>query len=143
MQITNLVGRTGWWVFVIAQFTAELAMPSFGGAYVPLTDAGDFDGIENSFATSNAFTTVSFVALFVTVLAAVARAIIVRRLWLGIAVVAAPMVGGSLIIWALDHLAVGSVPSLSRLAVFAIVLLGVAIREFADRACQPFAIGEE
>ena len=143
MQIAKLIGHAGWWVFVIAQFMAELAMPSFSGAYVPYTDADDFDGIENSFAASNVFTTVSFIAILVTVLAAVTRAIVVRRLWVGIVVVAAPVVGGALILWALDHHAVGSAPSLSALVVFVLVLLGIAIRELADRAGQSFAVGEE
>lgn len=153
MQITKATGRAAWWVFVVARLMSELglALPSaprryadyLGGgsgwtAYSPLPYADD--GWHDPFAQANVLTTVWLVALLVTVVAAVAQATLARRLWRGVATVAAPVLGGLIILWSLAHrdgyLGVGG-PQLPTLAVFVLVLIGIAVRELGSRLDVP------
>ncbi|MCF8569467.1 hypothetical protein L5G32_04215 [Gordonia sp. HY002] len=122
-----MIGRAGWWVFVIAQLMAALAMPT-SGVSVRYSDAQGVDVIGGSFTDSNALTSISFAALAVTVIAALVHAVIVRRPSVGIVVVAAPVVGGALILWTLDH-TTGVDPRVPKIAAFALILLAVATRE--------------
>ncbi|GAA1092729.1 hypothetical protein [Tsukamurella spumae] len=76
--------------------------------------------------------------LVVTVAAAVVQSVLVRRWWRGVATVAAPVIGGLIILWALAHrdgyLGVDG-PRLPILVVFVLVLVGVGVgvREIGSR----------
>lgn len=149
MRIAAVTGHVAWWVFVVARLMSELGMSIPGGssrywtmvtsdpgwtAYTPLTDANG--AWRDPFAEANVLTTVWLAALVVTVVAAVVQAALVRRLWRGLAAVAAPVIGGAIILWALAHrdgyLGVSG-PQLPILVVFVLVLVGVAVRELGSR----------
>ncbi|MCF8611680.1 hypothetical protein L5G28_16160 [Gordonia sp. HY285] len=137
LQVAKFTGSSAWWVFVVAQLMAELAMPPSGApvrysdaSYTPMTSVSDVTG--DLFTTSNTLASISIAALAVTVIAALAHAVIVRRLFACVVIVIAPIVGGALILWTLDS-GVGDSPRLSTFAAFALVLLGVAIREIGSR----------
>ncbi|MBY4569895.1 hypothetical protein [Gordonia sihwensis] len=72
---------------------------------------------------------ISLIALAVTVAAGVVQAVLSRRLLVGVIAVAAPVVGGVLVLWALYHRtgAAGAV-QLSSLSVFALILTAAAVR---------------
>lgn len=148
-RIATVAGHVAWWVFVVARLMSELGLTLPGAprryadylgedtgwtAYSPLTYADS--GWRDPFAQANVLTTIWLAALVVTVLAAVVQAVIVRRLWRGVATVAAPVIGGLIILWSLAHrdgyLGVNG-PQLPILVVLVLVLIGVAVRELGSR----------
>lgn len=142
MQITKWIGTASWWVFVVARLVGEMGEPVAGTsrdfvgflrvgggwtAYTPLTDAVATRNVDT--AAPNALMLISLIALAVTVAAGVVQAVLSRRLLVGVIAVAAPVVGGVLVLWALYHRtgAAGAV-QLSSLSVFALILTAVAVR---------------
>jgi len=147
MRIARVIGHVGWWVFVLgAVFTRFVQPIGFGPrryadylstedhgwtAYLPLTD----DVFDDRFAEANIFATVTLVAAVVVLLAAITEAVLGRRLVTGLLTIAAPLVGGALVFL----VARGGIDSaqLRPVILFALALLGVAIREVWSRALAP------
>lgn len=148
--IARVVGHTAWWAFVITQVmkdaSATTGLPNRYRAYLPLTDAGwtaytPLQSSPSGFTDANVLAAVSVAMLLLCVAAAIVEAIISRQWLTGLATVAAPAVGGALVIvgvqaqygevwtnvWLRPSLAVG------------LVLLGVAVREVWARGFTPAA----
>ncbi|MGV0771775.1 hypothetical protein [Mycobacterium syngnathidarum] len=154
------VGHVSWWVFVIGGLTAE--MNSFGltrrytdcssesifgvglgqsdvgwVACEPLTDQPP-SPMTDFFSSVNAVASVAAAAVAVTVIAAVVEAFAVSRWPAGVATILTPIFGSALILITLHyrHAAAGG-PELNIIAVFVLVLLGVAVREMWSRVWAP------
>lgn len=147
MRIAKATGHVAWWVFVVARLMSELGSPVNGSprryanypmdsgwtAYAPLTDLSSSSG-RDMFVTSNVLSTIAIAALVVTVVAAIVVALKDHRLWPGLATVAAPVVGGVVVLWSLEQRGfVDGGRDLPLLVVFVLVLLGIAIRELGSR----------
>lgn len=93
---------------------------------------------------ANVLSAITVAALAVTLIAAVVEAVVGRQWLAEVGTVLAPVVGAAIILTALyeraGHLGGGSL-ALPLLVVFALVLLGVAIREVWSRVLQPRVIG--
>lgn len=158
-RVARIVGDSSWWVFVVARLMAEinsfgiprryadydeaifgvgLGHSDFGWtAYEPLTDRAP-SPVTDFFYSVNLVSSVTIVALVVTVIAAVVEAVAVGRWPAGVATILTPVAGAGVILTALYYrsgLAGGPQPSLA--AVFVLVLLGVAIRETWSRVWAP------
>ncbi|MFT4086476.1 MAG: hypothetical protein QM658_04870 [Gordonia sp. (in: high G+C Gram-positive bacteria)] len=149
LRVARGTGHVCWWLFVLSALFAVLSLgpsgpmryadyrPDFGWtAYTPLTDSSPaLSAASSNFTAVNFFATLALVAVAITVCAAVAEAVFGRRLWTGVVTVVAPVVGGLLI--AIVHN--GGVGSMYfRIEIlFALAVLGVAIREVWSRALAP------
>ncbi|QRY48481.1 hypothetical protein JVX93_07700 [Mycolicibacterium boenickei] len=157
-RAARIVGDSSWWVFVVARLMAE--MNSFGlprryadydesifgvglgrsdfgwTAYEPLTDQPS--PITDFFYSLNLVSSVTVVALAVTVIAAVVEAFAVSRWPAGVATILTPVAGAGVILAALFYRSgfAGGL-QLNLGVVLALVLLGVAIRETWSRAWAP------
>lgn len=161
MLAARVTGHVGWWVFVVARLMSELGLTMGGGlprryadygadsvfgtglgqadfgwtAYEPLTDRPP-SGLSDPFYASNVLATVTVAALAVAVIAALFEAVLGRRWLLGVGTVLAPVIGAVIILTALyeraGYLGSGYL-DLPVLVVFALVLLGIAIREVWSR----------
>jgi heme/copper-type cytochrome/quinol oxidase subunit 1 len=106
-------------------------------AYEPLTNHPS-SPLNDVFFTSNVIASVAVVALAITAIAAVVEAISVARWPAGIATILAPITGAAVILTALYYgTGFGGGLRLNLLIVFALVLLGVAIREVWSRVLAP------
>lgn len=161
-RIAHVTGAVSWWVFVVARLMTEMnsAPLNFGlprryadsdesifgvglghkdfgwTAYEPLT--GHPPALNDGFFIVNVLSTVAVVALAITTIAAVVEAISVARWPAGIVTILAPITGAAIILCALHYgTGFGGGLKLSLLVVFALVLLGVAIREVWSRVWAP------
>ncbi len=161
-RIAYVTGAVSWWVFVVARLMTEknsaplnfglprryadydesifgvgLGHKDFGWtAYEPLTDHPL--ALNDGFFIVNVLSTVAVVALAITTIAAVVEAISVARWPAGIVTILAPIIGAAIILSALHYgTGFGGGLELSLLVVFALVLLGVAIREVWSRLWAP------
>lgn len=164
-RIAQVTGHVCWWVFVVARLMSELGLTMGGGmprryadysadsvfgsglgqsdfgwtAYEPLTDRPS-SGLSDPFCAANIISTVAVAALAITVIAAMAEAALGRRWLRGVGTVLAPVVGAAIILTALYERAGflgGGHLDLPPLLVFALVLLGVAVREVWSRVLAP------
>nr|WP_234880519.1 hypothetical protein [Mycolicibacterium phocaicum] len=162
-RIAHVTGAVSWWVFVVARLMTEMnsAPMNFGlprryadydesifgvglghkdfgwTAYEPLTGHPP-SSLNDGFFIMNVLSTVAVVALAITAIAAVVEAISVARWPTGIATILAPITGGAIILSALYHgTGFGGGLKLNLLIVFALVLVGIAIRELWSRVWAP------
>lgn len=162
-RIARVTGAVSWWVFVVARLMAEMnsaarnsGLPrryadydesifgvglghnDFGWtAYEPLTDHPP-SALSDGFFVVNVIASVAVVALAITAIAAVVEAISVARWPTGIATILAPITGGAIILSALYYgTGFGSGLQLNLLIVFALVLVGIAVREVWSRVWAP------
>ncbi|WP_323848788.1 hypothetical protein [Mycolicibacterium mucogenicum] len=162
-RIAHVTGAVSWWVFVVARLMTEMnsaalnsGLPrryadydesifgvglghnDFGWtAYEPLTDHPP-SPLNDVFFIANVIASVAVVALAITAIAAVVEAITVARWPTGIATILAPITGAAIILSALYYgTGFGGGLKLNLLIVFALVLLGVAIREVWSRVWAP------
>ncbi|ALG85009.1 hypothetical protein [Gordonia phthalatica] len=150
-RIARVVGHTAWWLFVVTQVMkdapAATGLPSRYRAYTPLTDAGwtaytPLTSSSSDFTDVNALATVSIVAILACVVAAVVEAFVDRRWLTGLFTVAAPIVGGALVVVGVES-QYGGVWSdiwLRPMLAAGLVLLGVAVREIWARGFAPAAV---
>jgi len=161
-RIAHVTGAVSWWVFVVARLMTEMnsAPSNFGlprryadydesifgvglghkdfgwTAYEPLT--GHPPVLNDGFFIVNVLSTVAVVALAITAIAAIVEAISAARWPAGIATILTPIIGAVIILSALHYgTGFGGGLKLSLLVVFALVLLGVAIREVWSRVWAP------
>jgi heme/copper-type cytochrome/quinol oxidase subunit 1 len=162
-RIAHVTGAVLWWVFVVARLMAEmnsaawnsglprryadydesifgvgLGHKDFGWtAYEPLTDHPP-SSLNDGFFIVNVIASVAVAALAITAIAAIVEAISVARWPAGIATILTPITGATIILSALHYgTGFGGGLKLSLLVVFALVLLGVAIREMWSRVWAP------
>ncbi|WP_285034588.1 hypothetical protein [Mycolicibacterium sp. lyk4-40-TYG-92] len=162
-RIAQVTGAVSWWVFVVARLMTEmnsaalnsglprryadydgsifgvgLGHKDFGWtAYEPLTNHPP-SPLNDVFFVANVIASVAVVALVITAIAAVVEAVSVARWPAGIATILAPITGAAVILTALHYgTGFGSGLQLNLLIVFALVLLGVAIREVWSRVWAP------
>jgi hypothetical protein len=119
-------------------FGVGLGHTDFGWtAYEPLTNHPP-SALNDGFFIVNVIASVAVVALAVTVIAAVVEAVSVARWPAGIATILTPIAGAALILCALYYgTGFGGGLRLNLLIVFALVLLGIAIREVWSRVWAP------
>ncbi len=162
-RIAHITGAMSWWVFVVARLMAEMnsAPSNFGlprryadydqsifgvglghkdfgwTAYEPLTDHPP-SALNDVFFIVNVIASIAVVALAITALAAVVEAISVARWPAGIVTILAPITGAAVILTALYYgTGFGGGRQLNLLIVFALVLVGIAIREMWSRVWAP------
>lgn len=164
MRVARVAGHVSWWVFVVARLMSGLGLTMGGmprryadynadsifgsglggadygwAAYTPLTDRPP-SALADPFDSANIISTVAFIALTVTVIAALVEAVLARRWLVGAATVLAPVVGAVIILIALYE-RVGFIGGghfgLRPLVVFVLVLFGVAVREVWSRVLAP------
>ncbi|MFL0289174.1 hypothetical protein ACJH6H_28455 [Mycobacterium sp. SMC-21] len=162
-RIAHVTGAVSWWVFVVARLMTEMnsAPMNFGlprryadydesifgvglghkdfgwTAYEPLTGHPP-SSLNDGFFIMNVLSTVAVVALAITAIAAVVEAISVARWPAGIVTILAPITGAAIILSALHYgTGFGGGLKLSLLVVFALVLVGIAIREVWSRVWAP------
>jgi hypothetical protein len=162
-RIAHVTGAASWWVFVVARLMTEMnsAPLNFGlprryadydgsifgiglgnkdfgwTAYEPLTDHPP-SALNDGFFIVNVIASVAVAALAITAIAAVVEAVSVARWPAGIATILAPITGAAVILTALYYgTGFGGGLQLNLLIVFALVLLGVAIREVWSRVLVP------
>lgn len=162
-RIAHVTGAVSWWVFVVARLMTEmnsaawssglprryadydesifgvgLGHKDFGWtAYEPLTDHPP-SALNDGFFIVNVIASVAVAALAITAIAAVVEAISVARWPAGIATILAPIAGAAIILSALHYgTGFGGGLQLNLLIVFALALLGVAIREVWSRVWAP------
>lgn len=162
-RIAHVTGAVSWWVFVVARLMTEMnsaalnsGLPrryadydesifgvglghnDFGWtAYEPLTNHPP-SPLNDVFFIANAMASVAVVALAMTAIAAVVEAISVARWPAGIATILAPVIGAAVILTALYYgIGFGRGLHLNLLIVFALILLGIAIREVWSRVWAP------
>lgn len=163
-RISHVTGDVAWWVFIVGRLMSELAW-GFGGlprryadyggdslfgaglgrgdygwtAYEPLTDKPP-SVLTDTMLNANIVSVIAVVALAVTVIAAVVEAVAHRRWRTGVLTVVAPVVGAAIILAVLyerDGYLGGGGLDLPLLVVFALVLLGVGVREMWSRVWAP------
>lgn len=162
-RIAHVTGAVSWWVFVVARLMTEmnsaplnsglprryadydesifgvgLGHKDFGWtAYEPLTNHPP-SPLNDGFFIVNVIASVAVLALAIAAVAATVEATTVARWPAGIATILTPITGAAIILSALHYgTGFGSGLKLSLLVVFALVLLGVAIREVWSRAWAP------
>ena len=155
-RAARVTGDTSWWVFVVGVLIAEIY--SFGlprryadyeesifgvglgqgdaawTGYEPLTDQPS--PVIDFFYSANAVASAAALALVLTVIAAVVEAVAVGRWPVGVASILAPVAGAGIILATLRYRH-GVDLWLNLTAVFALVLVGVAVREVGVRGWAP------
>ncbi|OBB10314.1 hypothetical protein A5761_28020 [Mycolicibacterium setense] len=151
-RVARATGATSWWVFVVARLMAE--MNSFGlprryadygsesifGVGLGHSDSGwtAYEPLTDFFYSVNLVSSVAVFSLAVTVIAAVVEAVAVGRWSAGVATILTPIAGAGIILTALYYRSgFADGLQLNLTVVFALVLLGVAIREVWSRAWAP------
>jgi hypothetical protein len=156
LTLARITGHVGWWVFAVGTLFAggitwlgvdqdyyqQFLPPSDGWtAYTPLTE-GSVEGagyigvdVLYSYDRWTHGETMSAVAFAVVLIAAVTEAFSARRLWKGVATVAAPCVALALLLIATPGTIDDS--GLELGAAVALVLAAVAVREIWARGFAP------
>ncbi|MCV7194147.1 hypothetical protein [Mycolicibacterium brumae] len=156
-RIAHVSGDVAWWVFVVGALLSEVDGyytprryadydESIFGVGLGQSDAGwtGYEPLTDMASRSAAITVMdtlavcTAIALAVTVIAAVVEAVTVGRWPAGVATVVTPIVGAAVILGAL-HYRSGFADGLqlNMLVVFALVLLGVGVREVWSRVWAP------
>lgn len=161
MLAARVTGHVSWWVFVVARLMSVAGPDDGRRPAAPLRglrrrfrvrdrsrssglrldrlrapDRPATVGLSDPFYVANVLATVTVAALAVTVIAALFEVVLERRWLLGVGTVIAPVIGAVIILTALYERAGylgGGHLDLPVLVVFALVLLGVAIREVWSR----------
>jgi heme/copper-type cytochrome/quinol oxidase subunit 1 len=154
-RIAHVTGAVSWWVFVVARLMTEMnsaalnsGLPrryadydeSIFGVGLGHNDFGwtAYQPLNDVFFIVNVIASIAVAALAITAIAAVVEAISVARWPTGIATILAPITGAAIILTALYYgTGFGGCLRLNLLIVFALVLLGVAIREVWSRVGAP------
>ncbi|GAA3967592.1 hypothetical protein [Gordonia caeni] len=133
----RVLGDVGWWTFLVASLLGiagiEGGMPRRYAEYLPSGDTGwtaYTPLLDDTFVEHNILATTALVGLVVTVLAAVAEAVLTRRWTMGIAGVAAAAAGCALVFLAAYWADPGTgTVQLRPSLVLVVCLIGVAVRE--------------
>lgn len=160
-RVAHVSGDVAWWVFVVARLMAEMNTsglprryadyepPAVFGiglghvdagwtAYTPLTDH-PAPGLSDRFLSADIMSAWVIGALVLVVIAAVVEAGAVGRWPVGAGTIAAPIIGATVVLTALyertGSFTGGVQPNL--VAVFALVLIGIAIRQVWSQAVAP------
>ncbi len=144
VRTARVIASASWWVFVVARLLAEVDIGGTGGLPRRYADVGgNGPGSIGQFDIAlsvNAVSIVTVIALAVTVIAAMVEAAGYRRWRSGALTVLAPIIGAAVILIALYERAghpAGGRWGLPAIAVLALVLLGVAVREGRTRRWAP------
>ncbi|MFT4200486.1 hypothetical protein [Gordonia sp. (in: high G+C Gram-positive bacteria)] len=131
MRTVRAAGHVGWWVFVVSALFTCFAQSPVSGMPRRYADYLPDDGFDEG----NTFAMLMLAAALVVLMAAVAEAILGKRWEPGLLTIGAPIVGGALI----TVVALGGIGDarFSLWLLFALTLLGVAIREVWSRALAP------
>lgn len=162
-RIAHVTGAVSWWVFVVARLMTEMNSAAWNSglprryadyddsifgvglghndfgwtAYEPLTNHPP-SPLNDVFFLANVMASVTVVALAITAIAAVVEAVSVARWPAGIATILTPVTGAAIILSALYYgTGFGSGLQLNLLIVFALVLVGIAVREVWSRVWAP------